>query len=97
MSEAKQARRFFVSGAVQAVGFRYFAQLMAERLQITGYVRNLRDGRVEAYAIGTGEQLAAFRSALEEGPRGATVTRLDEEPAALESQFANEFVITYTA
>src|SRR5215475_14322378 len=65
----KQARRYFVSGLVQGVGYRYFTQDAAERLHLTGYVRNLRDGRVEAYAIGTAEQLSRLRNALEKGPR----------------------------
>jgi len=46
----KQARRYFVSGLVQGVGYRYFTQDAADRLRLTGYVRNLRDGRVEVYA-----------------------------------------------
>ena len=49
------ARRYFISGIVQGVGFRYFAQDEAERLHLSGYVRNLRDGRVEVYAIGSPE------------------------------------------
>ncbi len=96
MSEAKYARRFFLSGIVQGVGFRYFVQDAAERLRLAGYVRNLRDGRVEAYALGTGEQLAAFRAALERGPRGARVTHLQEEPAELEAPFTSAFIIANT-
>ena len=65
MDTGKKASRFFVTGRVQGVGFRYFAVGEAERLSIAGYVRNLRDGRVEAYAIGTPEQLAQFRARLE--------------------------------
>ena len=46
---------------VQGVGFRYFAQDAAEKLRVSGFVRNLRDGRVEAYVMGTPEQHAEFR------------------------------------
>ena len=46
-SPEKQAKRFYVSGQVQGVGYRYFVQQVAERLGLMGYVRNLRDGRVE--------------------------------------------------
>jgi acylphosphatase len=95
VSELKPARRYFVSGIVQGVGFRYFAQHAAERLLLSGYARNLPDGRVEVYAIGTDEQLAKLRSALERGPWGARVSEVSEEDASLDSQYATGFVITY--
>ena len=97
MTDAKQAKRFFVSGFVQGVGFRYFTVGEAERMGLTGYVRNLRDGRVEAYAIGTSAQFAKFRAALERGPRLSSVSEVKEEPAVIDSQYANEFVTTYDA
>ncbi|HMT07932.1 MAG TPA: acylphosphatase [Pyrinomonadaceae bacterium] len=46
------ARHLFISGLVQGVGFRFFAQRSAARHQVKGYVRNLADGRVEAWAEG---------------------------------------------
>jgi acylphosphatase len=95
VTDSKQAKRFFVSGFVQGVGFRYFTQDVAERLHLAGYVRNLRDGRVEAYAIGTPEQLTKFCAALERGPRGARVSAVSEELAATDSQYAHAFIITY--
>ena len=95
VSEHKQARRYFVSGNVQGVGFRYFTLRVAERLQLSGYARNLPDGRVEAYAIGTDEQLAKLRSVLERGPFGATVSEVKEEEAAIDSNYEEGFVINY--
>jgi len=95
VTSEKQARRYFVSGLVQGVGFRYFTQDAAEQLRLAGYVRNLRDGRVEAYAIGTGDQLSRFLAALKKGPRGAMVHSVAEEPAELLSRFAEEFSITF--
>jgi acylphosphatase len=95
VSEPKQARRYFVSGIVQGVGFRYFAQRAAERLHLSGYTKNLPDGRVEVYAIGTAEQLARLRSILERGPWGASVSEVKEEDAAINSNYANGFGITY--
>jgi acylphosphatase len=95
VSNAKEAKRYFVSGMVQGVGFRYFTQGVAERLNIAGYVRNLPDGRVEAYAIGTPEQLAKFRAALERGPHGAHVSEVKEEQASFDSQYENAFIITF--
>jgi acylphosphatase len=94
VSEPKQARRYFVSGIVQGVGFRYFAVRAAERLQVSGYTKNLPDGRVEVYAIGTPDQLAKLRSALERGPWGASVSEVKEETAAIEPQYEHGFGIT---
>jgi acylphosphatase len=94
VTDSKQAKRFLVSGFVQGVGFRYFTEHLAERLGVNGYVRNLRDGRVEAYAIGTLKQLADFRTALEQGPRFASVSSVNEEPAPIDPQYAHTFVIT---
>jgi acylphosphatase len=96
VDNAKKASRFFVTGLVQGVGFRFFAVAEAERLGITGYVRNRRDGRVEAYAIGTPEQLAQFRARLEKGPRLSSVKFVAEEPAEIDSQYASDFVTTPT-
>lgn len=95
MATAKIARRYFVSGIVQGVGFRYFTQDEAERLHLSGYVRNLRDGRVEVYAVGSEQNLSRLRSIIERGPKGAMVQHLAEEPAEINPQFAEEFSITY--
>lgn len=95
MSDAKQARRYFVSGIVQGVGFRFFAQHLAERLRLNGYTRNLLDGRVEVYAIGAADQLDKLRAALERGPSGASVSEVQEEPAAADPRYAKGFVINY--
>jgi acylphosphatase len=95
VSELRQARRYFVSGIVQGVGFRYFTQHAAERLHVSGYARNLPDGRVEVYAIGTGEQLAKLRAALERGPWGARVSEVSDEGASVDSQYATGFLIIY--
>src|SRR5712671_3091602 len=95
VSEHKQAKRYFVSGNVQGVGFRYFTQRAAERLQLNGYTRNLPDGRVEVYAIGPADQLAKLRSVLDRGPWGATVSEVKEEHAAIDSNHQSGFVITY--
>ena len=95
MSDETQARRYFISGMVQGVGYRFFAQHAAEKLHLCGFVRNLRDGRVEVYAIGGPEHLAELRSALERGPRFSSVTEVREEAAPLDSRYAKDFIITY--
>ncbi len=93
--ERSQARRFLVSGRVQGVGYRWFAVLAANRLGIHGYARNLADGRVEVYALGPPEQLAALRAELETGPRASRVTGVHEVPAAFEPRYAEEFSVEH--
>jgi acylphosphatase len=93
VSDQKQARRYFVSGIVQGVGFRFFVQRVAEKMKISGYARNLLDGRVEVFAVGTPTQLAEMKSALERGPRFANVTGVREEEAQRNPLHENEFVI----
>jgi acylphosphatase len=97
VSETRLAKRYFVSGIVQGVGFRYFTQDEAEKLKISGFVRNRHDGRVEVFAIGTPQQHAALRAALERGPRFSSVTEVQEEPAAVELQYQGGFVINPSA
>jgi len=57
-TKKETARRWWVRGRVQGVGYRYFAQKAATGLGLTGYARNLDDGRVEVYAVGTEEKLS---------------------------------------
>ncbi len=78
------ARRFIVSGRVQGVGFRYFAERVANRLGVVGYVKNDWDGTVEAYAIGEPNVLEEFKRLLAQGPPSARVTHVSErdEPVA---------------
>jgi acylphosphatase len=67
------ARRFVISGRVQGVGFRYYTQECALREGVTGWVRNLPDGRVEAHVEGESESVTRVERALRSGPRGARV------------------------
>jgi acylphosphatase len=87
------ARIYYVEGMVQGVGYRYFVRRVAQQLRIAGYAKNLRDGRVEVYAIGTGEALGAFRHKLEQGPEAAAVWEVGEEPAELLPRYGDEFSI----
>ena len=93
--DIQQAKRYFVGGMVQGVGYRYFAQRAARRLGVAGYVRNLADGRVEVYAIGTTEQMDALRNALRRGPRMAAVDRVEEHDAEILPQYVNVFAIEH--
>jgi acylphosphatase len=78
------ARRLFISGRVQGVGFRWFVHEAAAREGVTGWVRNLPDGRVEAYVEGESDSVERVERALRRGPSGARVenVRVDQEDAA---------------
>jgi acylphosphatase len=83
----RAARRYLVRGRVQGVGFRDFVQREASALGLTGYVRNLDDGQVEAVACGTPAQLAEFAGRLHRGPRWSDVRGVEEmEHALLQSE-----------
>jgi acylphosphatase len=69
-----------VSGRVQGVGFRISAQWEARRIGVTGWVRNLPDGRVEVHAQGTESQVGEFTTWLSRGPRAARVTAIQVYP-----------------
>ncbi|HEV3253287.1 MAG TPA: acylphosphatase [Candidatus Acidoferrales bacterium] len=90
-----QAKRFYVSGTVQGVGYRFFVQRLAMRLGISGYVKNMRDGRVEVYALGSASQLEVLRAELARGPRGAQVSEVAEGDARLDEGFADSFAIEH--
>jgi acylphosphatase len=66
-----------VAGRVQGVGYRYFAMRSAEALGVTGFVRNLADGRVEVVGEGPEEVLAEFEQKLRQGPAFAAVESLE--------------------
>lgn len=70
------ARLFIVSGHVQGVGFRYFAQDAARREGLHGYVLNRDDGTVEAVAEGDAGAMERFERALRRGPSRSRVERV---------------------
>jgi acylphosphatase len=72
------ARKFFIRGDVQGVGYRFFAQRAAARHQVAGYVKNLDDGRVEVLAEGPAQQVEAFKHELLTGPRFSSVDHIEE-------------------
>ena len=73
------ARRLMISGRVQGVGFRYFAQEAAIREGVAGWVRNLSDGRVEAYLEGEADAVTRLERVLHWGPRGSRVEDVETE------------------
>ncbi|MEX2264764.1 MAG: acylphosphatase [Bryobacteraceae bacterium] len=84
MPRTPAARRFFVRGRVQGVGFRYFVERIAADLKLTGYARNLDDGRVEVYAVGAPRDLDRLAPLLWKGPRFADVRGVEEQEAPVQ-------------
>ncbi len=78
---------------MQGVGYRYFVESVAATVGFTGYTRNLDDGRVEVYAVGTPEQLAKLSGYLWKGPRMADVRSVEEKDAPVED--FSDFRIEY--
>ncbi len=84
------ARRFQVSGHVQGVGFRYFAQDAARREGLSGFVTNHADGTVEAVAEGEADALERFERTLRRGPSRSRVDRVlvdGTEPTGVHAGF----------
>ena len=61
-----QRRLIHFSGSVQGVGFRYTARRVAEQFDVTGYAKNLPDGRVEIVAEGPPDQIHGFLAAIQD-------------------------------
>lgn len=79
-----------VEGRVQGVGFRYFVQVQASQLGLTGWVRNLEDGGVEILAEGEKTDILELLDRVRTGPRGSFVsdTKFDwMEPAGNRKYF----------
>ncbi len=72
------ARQYLVTGRVQGVGYRFFAVSEADRCGVSGWVRNLPDGRVEVHAEADESILDTFKAGLEQGPFGARVQVITE-------------------
>jgi acylphosphatase len=73
-----KTRQIRVHGRVQGVGFRYALRDEAERLGVSGWVRNCVDGSVEALLQGEAHAVDALVHWARRGPRAARVERLDE-------------------
>ena len=80
------ARRFVISGRVQGVGFRFFAERAARREGLHGWVHNLPDGRVEASAEGEADAMDRFEGNLHHGPSGARVEHVEVEDTVPEGR-----------
>jgi acylphosphatase len=81
-----RARKYWVSGQVQGVGYRYFAVRVARELGLKGWVRNLPDGRVEAYAAGPAHHLEDFEARLRKGPLAGDVRGVEVEESNFDAR-----------
>ena len=81
-------------GRVQGVGFRYTAESIAHRLELTGWVKNLTDGRVELVCEGPKEKIEALFSEIQASSLGRHIKAVDcrwEEPTNKFKDFRVEF------
>jgi acylphosphatase len=81
MSEDIVARRVIIRGHVQGVGFRAWTEQMARGHGLAGWVRNRRDGSVEALFAGRAAEVLDMIAACRRGPPSARVETIDEHPA----------------
>ncbi|MEM7016475.1 MAG: acylphosphatase [Pseudomonadota bacterium] len=73
---AQKCLHCFVEGRVQGVWFRGATQAQARQLELTGWAKNLSDGRVEVLACGDAAALEQLHQWLHQGPSHARVTRV---------------------
>jgi acylphosphatase len=81
-----EARRVLYSGRVQGVGFRYTAHRIAQQHAVTGFVKNLRDGRVELVAEGTCQELDRLFKAIAAAMEG-NIETADVQAVPVSAQF----------
>jgi acylphosphatase len=74
-----EIRHLVITGLVQGIGYRYSMVMAARRLDVAGWVRNRRNGNVEAMVAGSAEAIAAMIDWARHGPAGAEVTRVAVE------------------
>ena len=82
-----------VAGRVQGVFYRASTQRKAREIGLSGWVRNLPDGRVEIYACGDRAQLDALRAWLKEGPPHAVVTDVQCREIETGVEAGSDFVV----
>lgn len=82
----------FVSGRVQKVGFRFFTRQKAQRLGLTGWVRNRTDGRVEVEATGEKEKIDQFLDWLYQG---SPLAKVDDVEVVNRSKAAKSFLTDF--
>ena len=87
--------RVLITGRVQGVGFRYFAQERARFRGLVGYACNLANGTVEVKATGPRESLEALVGDLRQGPRSSSVRECAVEWVADDTEAFSAFAVRY--
>jgi acylphosphatase len=77
-----KAIQVFYEGRVQGVGFRYSVRQIAKGFSVTGWVRNLPDGRVELQVSGEDEEANAFLEAIRQSDLGSLIKKESERVLA---------------
>ena len=90
-------KHWFVSGQVQGVGFRAFTYESATDLKLTGWVRNLTDGRVEVVAEGKAKVIEELLEKVKKGPAGSRVDAVKEGKVDEKERLADHFEIRDSA
>ena len=91
----KKRLHLYLSGSVQGVGFRWHAEKIARRISgITGFVRNLNDGRVEVVVEGYDALLHQFKKDLEEGILSRNIDSVETSDESYTGKFS-DFSITF--
>ncbi|MBW3670469.1 MAG: acylphosphatase [Acidobacteria bacterium] len=85
----QETRVIKIHGKVQGVGYRFFATRVARRLGLKGWIRNLRDGTVDAIVEGETEAIDEWLEEIREGPRYAEVTKIDQEQKTFLGKFGD--------
>lgn len=85
-------RHCFISGVVQGVFYRQNTKEQAQRNNVTGWVKNLKDGRVEVLMYGTPSQIEAMKKWLAVGPERAIVTNLESFEVKYEPHSSFEII-----
>jgi len=85
--------RLLVRGAVQGVGFRWFARETAQRLGVAGWVRNCPDGSVEIAVGGDDSRVEQFAAAIARGPHHSSVSEVSRDPLGGGEELVKPFEI----
>ncbi len=76
----KKSIRVYIDGTVQGVFFRGFIKKNAERFNVKGFVRNLEDGRVEAFFEGQTDDVNKMVELVKKGPKHSQIRKVEIKP-----------------
>jgi acylphosphatase len=85
--------KYLISGRVQGIGYRAFVRASAQKLKISGFVKNLVNGKVEVFAQGDENDLTLFLEILAQGPRMSEVHEIESLTLPSSSRVFTDFRI----